>query len=60
MKLVRNRTKVKLSMYDWSVKHVVIGGRVYNFPISYAGKYEVLIVPYGPLGRLIMLIAALS
>ena len=55
MKLVPKRIKVKLSMYDWVVDHLVIGGRVSNFPISYDGNYEVPIVPYGPLGRLIML-----
>ena len=55
MKLVPKRIKVKLSMYDWSVELVVIGGRVSNFPVSYDGNYEVPIVPYGPLGRLIML-----
>jgi hypothetical protein len=55
MKLVPKKIKVKLSMYDWSVEHVVIGGRVSNFPVSYDAKYEVPIVPYGPLGRLIML-----
>ena len=55
MKLVPKRINVKLSAYDWSVEHLVIGGRVTNFPISYEGNYEVPIVPYGPLGRLIML-----
>jgi hypothetical protein len=55
MKLVPKRIKVKLSMYDWSVEHVVIRGRVSNFPVSYDGKYPVPIVPYGPLDRLIML-----
>ena len=55
MKLVPKKIKVKLSMYDWSVEHVVIGGRVSNLPVSYDGKYEVPIVPYGPLGRLFML-----
>ena len=55
MGLVPKRIKVKLSMYDWSVEHLVIGGRVSNFPIGYDGNYEVPIVPYGPLGRLIML-----
>ena len=55
MKLVPKKIKVKLSMYYWSVEHLVIGGRVSNFPISYRGNYEVHIVPYGPLGRLIML-----
>ena len=55
MKLVPKRINVKLSAYDWSVEHLVIGGRVTNFPISYEGKYKVPIVPYGSLGRLIML-----
>ena len=43
MKLVPKKIKVKLSMYDWSVEHVVIGGRVSNFPVSYDGKYEFLL-----------------
>ena len=55
MKLVPKRIKVKLSTYDWSVEQIAIGGRVSNFPVSYAGKYEVPIVSYGPLGRLILL-----
>ena len=38
MKLVPKRIKVKLSMYDWSVEHVVIGGRVSNSPMSFDGE----------------------
>ena len=55
MKLVPKKINVKLSMNDWSVEHLIIGGRVSSFPISYECNYEVPIVPYGPLGRLIML-----
>ena len=55
MKLVPKRVKVKLSAYNWSVDHIVVGGRVSNFPVGYAGYHVVPIVPYGPLGRLIML-----
>ena len=55
VKLVPKRIKVKLSTYNWSVDHIVVGGRVTNFPVCYAGYHEVPIVPYGPLGRLIML-----
>ena len=55
MKLVPKRVKVKLSAYNWYVDHIVVGGRVSNFPAGYAGYHVVPIVPYGPLGRLIML-----
>ena len=37
------------------MEHLVIGGKVTNFPIHNGGKYKVSVVPYGPLGRLIML-----
>ena len=53
--MVPKRILVKVSAFDNSVELVVIGGRISKFPIGYDDKHEVPIVPFGPLGRLIML-----
>ena len=54
-KLVPRKVKIKLSTYNWTVEHVLLGGRVSNFPVGYSSENNIPIIPYGPLGRLIML-----
>ena len=55
-KLVPAKIQVSLATYIWSVEHVVIGGRVSSFPVSFWGDEKIPIIPYGPLGRLIDLV----
>ena len=53
--LVPRRIKVKLEVYDMTLEHVVLGGRISSYPIGFGIKHEVPIIPYGPLGRLVLL-----
>ena len=46
---------MKLSSYEKSYPHVILGGRVRNFPESFSGNMEIPIVPYGVLAKLIVL-----
>ena len=55
VKLVPKKVTMKLSTYDWSVEHIVLGGRVSNFPVGFDGNKDIPVIPYGPLARLVML-----
>ena len=46
------RVAVKLSSYDMVLEHVVIGGRVKNFPLSFSRNMNIPILPASRLGEL--------
>ena len=54
-KLVPNTIMVKLSNYEVTVPHVIIAGRVKNFPVSFSSDNKIPIIPYGVLAKLIVL-----
>ena len=54
-KLVPSKIYIKLATYDWTIQHVVLGGRVSNFPIGFGNEEKIPIIPYGPLARLVLL-----
>ena len=45
----------KMSNYNYSVKLVIIGGRVKNFPLRFAGNNNIPILPASSFGRLVVL-----
>jgi len=45
---------VKLETYNWSVEHIVLGGRVSSFPVGFSSDEKIPIISYGPLARLIV------
>ena len=55
VKLVPKMIERKLSSYNLSYPHVILGGRIRNFPESFSGNLEIPIVPYGVLARLIVI-----
>ena len=54
-KFVPRTVTVKLKNYSFDVSHVIIGGRVRNFPVGFANDRNIPIIPYGNLGKLIVL-----
>ena len=54
-KLNPQRVMVKLSNYDIEVPQIMLGGRIKNFPLKFSGNREIPIIPYGVLGKLIIL-----
>ena len=55
VRLVPKQIDVKLANYKLSYPHVILGGRVKNFPVSFTGNSEIPIIPYGVLAKLIVL-----
>ena len=55
LRLIPKQIDVKMSMYKLSYPHVILGGRVKNFPESFSGNSEIPIIPYGVLAKLIVL-----
>ena len=53
-RLVPIMIEEKLSNYDYSVKLYIIGGRVKNFPVKFAGNQHIPILPASSLGRLVV------
>ena len=53
--LVPKVIQVKLDSYDMTVPHIVIGGRVRNFPVAFGLQQEIPIIPSGPLAKRILL-----
>ena len=53
--LVPTMTQVKLKSFDMTVPHIVIGGRVRNFPVAFGLHQEIPIIPSGPLAKRILL-----
>ena len=54
-KLVPKKIKKKLKNYKFEVEIIVLGGRVKNFPISFAGYIEEIpIIRYGDLAKLVV------
>ena len=45
---------IKLSNSKSTIKHVVLGGRVSNFPEGFCSHDEIPILPYGPLSKLVV------
>ena len=54
-RLVPKTVTIKLENYLLDVSHVIIGGRVKNFPVGFSGERNIPIIPYGSLGKLIVL-----
>ena len=54
-KLNPNTVMVKLSNYSIEVPHIMLGGRVQNFPVRVSGSRNIPIIPYGALAKLIIL-----
>ena len=54
-KLVPVSIEIKLHNYEISVTHIIIGGRVKNFPVGYSASSNLPILPYGVLSNLIIL-----
>ena len=55
VKLVPRDIYVKLQNYNRSIKLIVLGGRVKNFPIGFSTNSDIPIIPYGDLAKLIVL-----
>ena len=55
VRLVPVKKKIKLENYLLSVEHIVLGGRVKNFPVGYDVGNPVPILPYGVLAHLVVL-----
>ena len=53
--LVPKVIQVRLTTLDLIVPHIVIGGRVKNFPVAFGLQDEIPIVPSGPLAKRILL-----
>ena len=53
--LVPKVVQVRLESFDMIVPHIVIGGRVKNFPVAFGLQEEIPIVPSGPLAKKILL-----
>ena len=54
-KLNPRTVMVSLSNYDMSIPHIMLGGRVKNFPVGFSVSREIPIIPYGVLAKLIVL-----
>ena len=54
-RLVPVSIEIKLHNYEISVTHIIIGGRVKNFPVGYSASSNLPILPYGVLSNLIVL-----
>ena len=54
-KLNPNTVMVKLSNYSIEVPHIMLGGRVKNFPVRFSGSRDIPIIPHGALAKLIIL-----
>ena len=54
-KFVPRTVTMKLENYSFDVSHIIIGGRVRNFPVGFGNDRNIPIVPYGQLGKLIVL-----
>ena len=52
-RLVPVTVPVKLSNYAVTLEHIVVGGRIKNFPASFCDNKNIPIVSYCPLGILI-------
>ena len=55
IKLVPKSVMVKLNNYNLSVPHIILGGRVRNFPVDFSRNINIPIIPYGVLAKLIVL-----
>ena len=55
VKLVPNTVMVNLSNYGISIPHIILGGRVRNFPVGFTKNTNIPIIPYGVLAKLIVL-----
>ena len=54
-KLVPKTVMVHLSNFGFSVPHVVLGGRIRNFPVGFSSNPSIPIIPYGVLAKLVVL-----
>ena len=54
-KLNPSTVTVQLKNYSIEVPHILLGGRVRNFPVRFSGSREIPIIPYGALAKLIIL-----
>ena len=48
------KINIQLKNYDSSIQHVVLGGRVSNFPKGFSSNNEIPILPYGALSKLVV------
>ena len=54
-RLVPVTIEIKLQNYNIDVTHIIVGGRVKNFPVGYSASSNLPILPYGTLSHLIVL-----
>jgi len=54
-RLVPVTIEIKLQNYNIDVTHIIVGGRVKNFPVGYSASSHLPILPYGTLSHLIVL-----
>ena len=53
-RLVPVSIPVKLTNYDVTVQHIVVGGRMKNFPVKFSSNDNIPILPYDDLAKLVI------
>ena len=54
LRLVPRKTDVKIATNGSILQHIILGGRVPNFPEGFSSNTDIPILPYGPLSKLVI------